>query len=100
MTIFKGSRYTKLEVTTIRDLTGRLRQFLHDRRIVDIDDLLGDFTLHVVEGGDSIPTLAYVFGGKPSLWWVIADINNRDGMFDIDVGEILLIPSPSFFARF
>lgn len=100
MTIFRGSRYAKLEVTNIRDVTGRLRQFLHDRNIVTEDDLLGDFTVYTIAGGDSLPNLAYFFGGRTILWWIIADINGLDGMFDIQVGDSLLIPSNAFFSRF
>jgi len=73
---------------------------LHDRTIVDSEDLLGDFHLHVYTGGDTLPNLAFIFGGKPTLWWVIADINGMEGMFDVKVGDSLLIPSPSFFERF
>lgn len=100
MTIFRGSRYSRLKVTNIRDVNGRLRQFLHDRSITDIEDLLGDFTLFTVTIADRLDNIAFENSGRPTLWWVIADINGLQGLFDIKPGDKLVIPNTAFFARF
>ncbi len=100
MTIFRGSRYARLDVTTVRDIEGRLRQFLHDRNVVEFDDLLADFTIHKVQLGDALDVLAFKFGNKATLWWIIADVNGLDSIFDIEPGDELVIPAKRFFARF
>jgi hypothetical protein len=55
-----------------------------------------DFTYTVI-GNDRIDSLAFRFYEDAALWWVIAIANNKEILpTELNVGESLRIPAPSF----
>jgi hypothetical protein len=93
--IFKGSRYeTVREFTPIVDTeTGKVRNFLHNRRVLSKRDIGQGFFTHVVKVGELLDGIAYIYYGLETLWWVIADINDLFYIFDIFPGQILIVPT-------
>lgn len=56
-----------------------------------------DDELHQVTSVDRIDTLSVDFYGTPTLWWVIAVANDLEILpTDLNVGQKLRIPSPTF----
>ncbi len=100
MSIFRGSRYEGTNVTGVRDSSGTVRAFLHNRVSVTQDDIGSNFIIHTVKEGEDLDLLAFRFGGKSRLWWVIADINEIPFSFDIQIGQEILIPTRSVFQKF
>jgi hypothetical protein len=56
-----------------------------------------DDVIYTVKDSDRIDLLAYRFYGDPSLWWVIAVVNNLEILpTDLVVGANLRIPSKTY----
>jgi Uncharacterized protein containing LysM domain len=47
---------------------------------------------HTVVEGDTLSTIAFDKYNDSKEWWVIADVNNLDWTFQLEVGTVLLIP--------
>jgi nucleoid-associated protein YgaU len=97
MPIFRGSRYEGVEYTGVRDHAGNVRRTLHDRRPLAPDALRDGAVVHTVQAGEELDLLAFRYGGKARLWWLIADVNGIDFPFDIEPGTRLLIPDGRIF---
>ena len=54
----------------------------------DIDD-----TVHIIIDGDTLQSIAFLYYNNPSLWYIIADINNIDNPFFLQTGDKLIIPT-------
>lgn len=44
---------------------------------------------------DTLPSIAHYFYGDGRYWYVIADRNNLDDIFTLEIGKNLIIPSPT-----
>lgn len=97
MPIFRGSRYEGVEYTGVRDHAGHVRRTLHDRRSYTAEDLGDGAVVHTVQAGEDLDLLAFRYGGKARLWWLIADINGLDFPFELEPGMRLLIPDGRLF---
>lgn len=94
MSIFSGSRYNSVKEYTpvVNRPDGKVRNFLHNRKVFSIDEVKENFTRYEVVNGDLIDKIAYEFYGDETLWWLIADVNNIDYAWDLRPGQILTIP--------
>jgi nucleoid-associated protein YgaU len=63
-----------------------------ERNINILGDDIGDKLYTVIEG-NSLTQLANFFYGDSGLWYVIADKNNIDNIFSLEVGVNLIIPN-------
>lgn len=57
--------------------------------------LRSDFSIfesHLVEVGDSLDSIALRYYGNPLYWWIIADVNRIQDIFNLKVGTRLSIP--------
>lgn len=97
MPIFRGSRYEGVEYTGVRDHAGNVRRTLHDRRLLTQDDLGDGAVVHTVQTGEELDLLAFRYGGKARLWWLIADANGIEFPFELEPGARLLIPDARIF---
>ncbi len=95
MPILRGSRYEGVPFTGIKDLDGKIRKFLHDRRIFTKEDIGARAIEHTVVGGQQFDSLAEEFYEDQSLWWLIADVNDFLFPLDLKPGDSLLIPDLS-----
>jgi nucleoid-associated protein YgaU len=64
--------------------------------LVDVRERPSDI-LHTVQQGDRLDTLAYRYLHDPHLWWVIAEYNHIMWFQDINVGQVLRVPSYETF---
>jgi len=78
--------------------SGRDRRFLFTRRQFTLDDIGTRHTVHSIQLGDRLDTLADKFGGDARKWWLIADINDIVGFpLDLEPGVQLIIPFREIF---
>lgn len=47
---------------------------------------------YTIGDGDTLWNISYQAYGSSKYWWVIADVNNLFGAFDLNTGDTLLIP--------
>jgi len=100
MPIFKGSRYEGVKITGFTTASGQLRAFLHSRNKLSSADIGEDFIIHRVKQGDTIDGLAFEYGGKTRLWWIIADVNDLEFPLDLTINQELIIPSRRVFNKY
>jgi len=98
MAILRGSRYEGVPFTGIKTTDGKTKKLLHDRRVFTREDIGQDFIEHTIEGEEELDALADRYYKNDELWWLIADVNNKFFMFDVTVGETIVVPSPSVLA--
>ncbi len=55
-----------------------------------------DDQFHTVIDGDRIDMLAYHYLGNAKLWWIICDYNEIFFPLDLEIGQVLRIPSEEF----
>ena len=48
--------------------------------------------VHVWIQGDLLPNVAYRYYDNPAFWYIIADVNDIQNPFEIEVGTELIIP--------
>ena len=85
--IYAGSRYSDTS------LYNRDGVNIFERRELR-DFSTQDSTKHIVIQSDALSTLAHLYYGDAQLWWVILEANPQySTVFDINVGDILVIPS-------
>jgi len=99
MPVFKGSRYAGVKAIGVTE-NGITKTFLGRRKKITLEDIDNDFFVHTVQAGDNIDAIAYAFGGKARLWWIIADLNNLEFPVTLEIGKDLIIPNPEFFRKF
>ena len=97
MPIFRGSRYEGVEFTGVRDFRGNVRRTLHDRRSRGPEDLGDGAVVHTLQTDEELDLLAFRYGNKARLWWLIADANGIDFPLDLEPGTRLLIPDARIF---
>ena len=93
--IVKGSRYVGVPYTGVRTVDGKVRKLLHDRKIYTINDVDDDAVEHTVEGEETLDSIAALYYNDERLWWLIADVNDILFGFDIEPGDVLVIPDQS-----
>lgn len=86
--IYEGSRYTTTEVAVEYDLTVFAERDLFK---FNVEDAL----YHTVKQGESLSALAHKYYNNTQYWWVFLDANadKVQGVFDIEVGMQLLVPT-------
>lgn len=62
------------------------------RAIMDIDDDVNDKT-YTVRQDDTLLSIAHRFYKNSKGWYIIADKNNIDDIFNLEVGSRLIIPN-------
>ena len=97
--ILRGSRYEGVPFTGVRTVDGKIRKFLHDRRIFTKEDIGSNAFEHTVVGQETFDGLADEFYDDQSLWWLIADVNDFLFPLDLKAGDTLLIPDRSVLAE-
>ena len=50
------------------------------------------YVSHKVEQGETLDTIALKYYSRPLYWWIIADYNNVQDVFNLKVGTILKVP--------
>lgn len=86
--IYEGSRYTNTEILIEDDL-----QVFDEREIYKFK--VEDAILHTIKQGETLSSLASKYYRNTQYWWVILDANadKVQGIFDVEVGMQLLIPT-------
>lgn len=85
--IDKKSRY--LNSLLIKDGS---TEYLGNRPVPEVTPRFDDRFHEVVEG-DRIDALAFHYLGDASLWWIIADYNEIAFPLELEVGNVLRIPT-------
>lgn len=98
MSIFRGSRFEGVPFTAIRTEGGIVKRFLHLRTHLKAEDVKRDFRVRTILEPTQLDNLAKEDGGKETLYWVIADVNEILFPLDVPDGTQLLIPSKVFFS--
>lgn len=99
MPVYPGSRYEGVARSALVRTNGQQDAILHSRERVKAEDLNEDSVVHEFEVTEELDLLAYDFGGKTRLFWLIADINEIVDPFNIPVGTKLVIPSEEDFSK-
>lgn len=55
-------------------------------------DTAGDIN-HIVKEDDNLVNLSHVYYKDSRLWWKIADKNNLDDIFNLELGSQIIIPN-------
>lgn len=93
MPIYTHSRYRGVPITSFVLLDGTVKNLLHRRSYITLDDVGDNFTIHRVTEGETIDFISFFRYGDESLWWVIADVNNLFFVLDeLTPGIDLIIP--------
>ena len=99
MTILSNSRYEGVDITGVKRADGTIRSFLHDRDLIQQNDIGEDFTVKEFVTGEEFDLLAFERGGKARLFWIICDINDIiDPHEPILKGTKIKVPNGLFFA--
>lgn len=64
---------------------------LQRRQIVHKEDL--EDRSYVIRQGDTLTSISYNFYGEPLYWYIIADVNNIENPFILEIGKSLIIPN-------
>lgn len=99
MSIFIGSRYQKLPITTIRNYEGELKQYIHLREALKQEDVSEDFIAHLVQEGEVLDLIAYQHYREENYWYVLAEVNGLVYPYDLSIGQSLVIPNKRFIER-
>lgn len=67
-------------------------EFIGTRQRIDTTPQPDDVFYTVLEG-DRIDLIAYRYLGRAELWWVICDYNNIFFPLELEVGDMLRLPS-------
>ena len=94
MAILRGSRYQGVPITGVRNVEGNERKFINDRRIFSLDDVGEDAIEHTLVGGEELDSLASRYYDDDKLYWLIADVNDILFPFDVEPGQVIVVPNP------
>lgn len=83
----RDSRY--LSTTVIQDGTEQYFDTRKPIKYVKRDDDIE----HTVKNGDRLDRLAYYYYGSHKYWWIIADYNELDNIFELEIDSKLVMPS-------
>lgn len=50
---------------------------------------------HIVIEGDTLTSLSHFYLGSSRNWWKIADRNNLDDIWNLEIGSEIIIPNPN-----
>ncbi|MBU1456989.1 MAG: hypothetical protein KKD01_19920 [Proteobacteria bacterium] len=89
------SRYDGIDYSLIVDSDGNAKKFLHLKFPAKFDDL-ADYGIYEVEGEDELDYISKKLYGDSDLWYIIAEINQIDFIFDIEVGDRIIFPQSNF----
>jgi len=100
--ILKGSPYqngTIVDWAVIGDdtLTGK-ELFRLD--FLSIEDLGDDYDIYTTQQGDELDELSFRFYGDDRFWWILADVNDLQFIFDLEPNIKLIIPSENFVKKY
>ena len=85
--IYTGSRYSN---TSLYNRDGANIFERRELKTFNMDNA----TKHIMNQSDTLSTLAHLYYGDSQLWWVLLEANPQyTTVFDIEVGDILEIPS-------
>ena len=62
-----------------------------ERIVKDIPDNINDRS-HIIVEGDTLENLAYFYYKDNRRWFLLADKNNIDDIFNLEIGTELIIP--------
>jgi len=101
MAILKGSRYAGLKATGVVLQSGQRTSVLNYRQPITLEDIGPNFNVYTTQTGDAIDALAYRFGGRADLWFVIAELNGIEAPHrELVPGAQLIIPTAKIFGSF
>lgn len=60
-------------------------------KIIHIEDI--DDKAYTIREGDTLSYISFKFYGNPLYWYLIADVNEIDNPFDLEIGLNLIIPN-------
>lgn len=64
---------------------------LQRRPIIHREDL--EDKAYIVRQGDTLTSIAFKFYGEPLNWFIIADVNNIQNPFILEMGKSIIIPN-------
>lgn len=100
MAVYRGSRYQGTKATGVLVADGTIRPFMHLRDPLTSEDVETGFVSYETKSGDELDGLAFQAGGKSTLWWILADINEIFFSLDLPIGVNLTVPTQKFFRRY
>jgi hypothetical protein len=99
MPVYPGSRYEGVARSALVRTNGQVDAILHSRERVKAEELGEGDVIHEFEVTEELDLLAFDFGGKTRLFWLIADVNEIIDPFNIPVGTKLIIPPEEDFSK-
>tara|TARA_B100000131_G_C18004377_1_gene567796 strand:- start:681 stop:1019 length:339 start_codon:yes stop_codon:yes gene_type:complete len=91
--IFKNSDKTYSTLLEKKDISN-LQQYA-TKTLPDIQKVPGlSYVTHVWKIGDRYFKLANQYYQRPELWWVIALYNKKPSESNVNIGDVILIPTP------
>jgi hypothetical protein len=99
MPVFEGSRYSGVQFTALRDASGRVIRYLHNREPVTQKQLNDPTILAPIQEQEDLDSLAHLLTGTSTKWHLIAEVNEIFWAFDqeeggqLEPGTELIIPS-------
>ncbi len=101
MAVYNNSRYKTAKITLCKTSDGKVKPFIHHRKIFSQDDLGDDVSIIQLTNEFELDFIAYQAYKEEGKWWFLADVNSIIfGLFDannttnsyMSVGRELLIP--------
>ena len=92
MAVYKESRYEECPYTGILGKDGKVRNFLHPRVPLDLDNMGDEFFLRTIKAGEVIDEYSWDVAEKARLWWVTADVNDIMFPLDLTPGTDVVVP--------
>jgi hypothetical protein len=91
-------RYDGLDYSLIVDENGNSKKFLHLRYPTTIDNV-EDYGIYEIEPREELDLVSKKLYGDVELWYVLADINQIDFIFDIEQGDRIMFPQSNFLEQ-
>jgi hypothetical protein len=99
MPVYRGSRYSEVSVTVLRDTNNHVIRFLHSRVPVAQAALTEPSSIYSVRKGDALDGMSFARSGHERKWHMIGDVNEVFWPFDLQEGLDLVVPGTADFRR-
>lgn len=102
MAIYFGSRYASAKITAIKYKDGKVKKFVHGRKVFTENDIRNRSSIEVIDGSMELDLLSYNHYNNELKYWFIADVNNilfplydsaLIGPNQVHIGSSIYIPS-------
>jgi len=88
-------RYDGVDYSLIIDKEGVAKKFLHLATSRSADEI-EDFGVYEIENEEELDLVSKKLYGDSNLWYILAEVNEIDFIFDIEAGDKIIFPQSTF----